>query len=56
VISVFEFIDTFVPVSVIFESFKWSPPADFATLPLVNVNSLPKEPELLGPDNNTPPP
>ena len=56
VISVFEFIETFVPVSVIFESFKWSPPADFATLPLVKDNSEPNDPELLGPDNNIPPP
>ena len=56
VISLFELTDTNVPVSVMFESLRWSPPADFATLPLFNVNSLPSEPELRGPDNNTPPP
>lgn len=56
VISVFEFIDTKVPVSVIFESFRWSPPADFATRLDVKVSSLPNDPELLGPDKNIPPP
>ena len=38
------------------ESLRWSPPALRAILPLVNVNSPPNEPELLGPDNKTPPP
>ena len=56
VISLFELTDTNTPVSVIFESLRWSPPADFATLLFVNVNSLPSEPELLGPDIKTPPP
>lgn len=43
-------------VSVITESFKWSPPADLAIFPDVNDNSEPNEPELRGPESNIPPP
>ena len=56
VISVFEFILTFVPSSLMFESPIWSPPIDFGILSLVNVCSSPNEPVFLGPAINIAPP
>lgn len=49
VISVFETIDTVVPLSYIFESCKWSSPCATGTLYWVNPNSCPIEPVFLGP-------
>ena len=48
-------METNEPLSVMLLSFKWSPPADFATLPDVKPTSLPKPFVFLGPDNNIPP-
>ena len=50
VISVFEFTETVVPLSLIFESPIWSEPTAFGILFVVIPISLPNEPVFCGPE------